>query len=82
MTYLMGVILYTGAACVSPLESVGNVTTVEKVPCAEIVRYSSANPFKMVQEPNVVSLGEPKAVPKYTYTKTAKKKPRKKKRRR
>lgn len=83
MTYLMGVILYTGAACVSPITTTDRTTIVGKTPCAEVIRYSSANPYKIVQEPNVVSVGKPRASSAKALAKPAhaKKKFKKKRRR-
>jgi hypothetical protein len=78
MTYLMGVILYTGAACISPVTTTDQATVVSKTPCAEVVNVISGNPFKVVQEQNVVSLAQPKIVK--AATKKATKKPTKKKR--
>lgn len=36
MTKLLGIIIYTGAACVSPIEPMAGGTVVHKTPCAEI----------------------------------------------
>lgn len=64
------VIFLLGAACVSPAESVPGGTVLHQVPCATLVYMPVANPYKITQQPNVVSVA-PKA--------TAKKaKPRKK----
>lgn len=66
MTALLAIIISTGAACVSPVTHEPGGMTVQKVPCAEIVQLRSANPFKVVQEPNVITAAaaKPKAVKK------------------
>jgi hypothetical protein len=62
MNHILAIIITTGAACVSPLTADPGGVTVEKVECAKIVQYHSANPFKAVQQPNVVSVAKPKLV--------------------
>ena len=74
--HILAVVIYTGAACVSPLEAAPNATVVGKTPCAEIIRYSSANPYKIVQEPNVVSEAKPRVAAKHAPAKKGKKKRR------
>jgi hypothetical protein len=66
MSTLLAIIISTGAACVSPVAYEPGGMTVQKVPCARIVQYHSANPFKVVQEPNVITAAaaKPKAVKK------------------
>ena len=49
MTKLLGLIIYTGAACVSPIEPMADGTVAYKTPCAEIVQVQSANPYKIAQ---------------------------------
>ena len=55
MTALLAIIISTGAACVSPVTHEPGGMTVQKVPCAEIVQVQSANPYKIAQEPNVIT---------------------------
>jgi len=66
MTALLAIIISTGAACVSPVTHEPGGMTVQKVPCAEIVQVQSANPYKIAQEPNVITAAaaKPKAVKK------------------
>ena len=66
MTKLIGIIIYTGAACVSPIEPMAGGTVAYKTPCAEIVQVQSANPYKIAQQPNVITAAaaKPKAVKK------------------
>lgn len=66
MTKLIGIIIYSGAACVSPIEPMAGGTVAYKTPCAEIVQVQSANPYKIAQEPNVITAAaaKPKAVKK------------------
>lgn len=80
MTKLLGLIIYTGAACVSPIEPMADGTVAYKTPCAEIVQVQSANPYKIAQQPNVITqaAAKPKAVKK--VVERAKRKATKKKR--
>lgn len=66
MTALLAIIISTGAACVSPVTIEPGGMTVQKVPCAQVVQLRSANPFKVVQEPNIITEAatKPKAVKK------------------
>lgn len=56
------VIILFGAACVSPVTPVENGTVVEKVPCAKVI-YLDANPYKVAQEQNAITVApqQPKA---------------------
>ena len=75
-------IFATGAECVSPSTVADRVTVIEKVQCARPVLSDSANPFKIAQEPNVISAAaaKPKAVRKAVEKAKRKAKARKKKR--
>jgi hypothetical protein len=66
MSKLVGIIMYTGAACVSPIEPMAGGTLVYRTPCAQIVQVQSANPYKIAQQPNVITAAaaKPKAVKK------------------
>ena len=66
MSKLVGIIIYSGAACVSPIEPMAGGTVAYKTPCAEIVQVQSANPYKIAQQPNVITAAaaKPKAVKK------------------
>lgn len=66
MTKLIAIVMYTGAACVSPIESTADGTVAYKTPCAEIVQVQSGNPYKIVQQPNVITAAaaKPKAIKK------------------
>ena len=64
-------IFYSGAACISPATSGPGFTELQKVPCFELAWVPSANPYKITQEQNVISMSAPKATVKKT-------KPRKK----
>ena len=66
MSKLVGIIIYSGAACVSPIEPMAGGTVAYKTPCAEIVQMQSANPYKIAQQSNVITAAaaKPKAVKK------------------
>lgn len=53
---LLGIIFFTGAECVSPIRTSGSETFVSQVPCATPIYAPVGNPFKIVQEPNTVSV--------------------------
>lgn len=74
MTKLLGIIIYTGAACISPIEPMADGTRAYKTPCAEIVQWQTGNPYKVVQEPNVIT----RAAAKPTAVKKAVEKARRK----
>lgn len=59
MSQLLGIVFFTGAVCISPVDVVERQTIVHRVPCAEPVRAPLANPFKLAQEQNVVTLPPP-----------------------
>lgn len=83
MSTIVALVILTGASCSSPVEQAPRETIAHQVPCAIVIRERSANPFKIVQQPNEIAPAaapvETKAAPKYTY-KTKAKKPKKKKR--
>ncbi len=66
MSKLVGIIIYSGAACVSPIKPMAGGTVAYKTPCARIVQVQSGNPYKIVQQPNVITAAaaKPKAVKK------------------
>lgn len=85
MSAVVALVILSGAACSSPVEQAPRETIAHQVPCAIVIRERSANPFKIVQQPNEITPAaapvKTKAAPKYTY-KTKKKKPKKRKARR
>lgn len=81
MTAVIALVILTGAACSSPVEQAERTTVAYQVPCALVIREPTANPFKIAQASNAVSVDKPKAVPKYTYAPKKKPKKRKKARR-
>lgn len=85
MSAVIALVILTGAACSSPVEQAPRETIAHQVPCAIVIRERSANPFKIVQQPNEITPAatsvKTKAKPKYTY-KTKKKKSKKRKARR
>lgn len=67
MSQLVAILFYTGAACISPVDSAGNTTTVYRVPCAEPIYAPVGNPYKVAQEQNALPvLPAPKAAKKAT----------------
>lgn len=50
------VIFFFGASCISPITPVDGGTVVEKVPCAEVVYLPAANPYKITQEQNAITV--------------------------
>lgn len=85
MSAVVALVILSGAACSSPVEQAPRETIAHQVPCAIVIRERSANPFKIVQQPNTITKASApvgkKAAPKYTY-KTKKKKSKKRKARR
>lgn len=57
------IIFYSGTACISPAVQGDGFTELKKVPCFEVMWVPSANPFKVTQEANVISLT---TIPKVT----------------
>lgn len=82
MNGILAVVILTSASCVSPVEQSNalKVTVVGKVPCAVVIRNPVANPFKVAQEPNVISAAAPVPVVQKVAKKTKKKKKRRSKR--
>lgn len=82
MNGVLAVVILTSASCVSPVEQSDalKVTVVGKVPCAVVIRNPVTNPFKIVQEPNVISAAAPVPVVQKVAKKTKKKKKRRSKR--
>jgi hypothetical protein len=64
MSKVIAFVFYTGAHCVSPVESAPQMTIVEQVPCAQPIYATVGNPFKAAQEMNTVSVATTKAVVK------------------
>lgn len=56
---LVDIIILTGAACVSPVESVPGGTVAYKTPCAVLIYVPDANPFKAAQEQNAITVAPP-----------------------
>lgn len=56
MTTVIALVILTGAACSSPVEQADRVTVAYQVPCAIVIREPSANPFKVAQQPNSISV--------------------------
>lgn len=77
MNAVVALVILTGAGCQSLIDTQPGITIAYKVPCAIVLREQSANPFKIVQQPNVIT--QAKVVPPYKYP--PKKKKKKKKRR-
>lgn len=65
------IIFYSGTACVSPATYGPGYTELQKVPCFEVVWVPSANPFKVTQEANVISVASVASVPKVTVKRRA-----------
>lgn len=80
MNGILAVVILTGSTCISPVEQSDalKVTVVGKVPCAVVFRNPVTNPFKIVQEPNVISAAAGPVVQK--VAKKSKKKKRRNKR--
>ena len=53
---LVDIVLLTGSMCISPVEQKPSETVAYKVPCAVLIYVPDANPFKRVQEANVVNV--------------------------
>lgn len=64
MSKVIAFVFYTGAHCVSPVESGPQMTIVEQVPCAEPIYATVGNPFKAAQEMNKVSVAATKTAVK------------------
>lgn len=86
MSAVVALVILSGAACSSPVEQAPRETIAHQVPCAIVIRERSANPFKIVQQPNTITPAaapvKTKAAPKYTYKTKTKKKSKKRKARR
>ena len=83
MTPILGIVMLTGASCVSPVErsDVLNMTVVGKVPCAVVIRQPVGNPFKAAQEANAPAAVTPAAGKVTAFKYPPKKKKVRKKRR-
>lgn len=68
---LVGIILLSGAECISPVSIQSKMTVAYQVPCANVVYEHVGNPFKSVQEQNVISVVPPKKASKLCGAKTA-----------
>ena len=64
MSQLLGIVIMTGAACISPVTEATNTTTVYRVQCAQPIYGPVANPFKAVQETNAIAVPPPKKAKK------------------
>ena len=68
---LIDIVLFTGAACISPIDEHPQVTVAYKTPCAEVIYLPVANPFKVAQEQNVITVITPKKTSRLCGAKTA-----------
>jgi hypothetical protein len=62
MSQILAIVILAGVGCVSPVEQQARATVVHQVPCAVIIRTPVANPFKVVQQRNEVSMPPVKTV--------------------
>lgn len=50
------VVFLFGAACVSPADHVPHGIVLHKTPCAEVIYMPIGNPYKLVQEQNIITI--------------------------
>lgn len=80
MSNILGIVILSGASCISPVEQSDalKMTVVKKVPCAVVIRAPIANPFKAAQQPNTITPAAAKVTDAPKLKSPPKKKPRKK----
>lgn len=59
MNDVLAVIFLSGPLCASPADLGPSTVEVYRVPCATVIRGISANPYKIVQTENIISVGHP-----------------------
>lgn len=62
MNQIIAIVMLSGAGCVSQFETTAQTTEVYRTPCALVIREPVANPFKIAQQPNQVSMPSVKTV--------------------